>query len=126
MLNGATVVYKTMLQHTSALSSTEANFYALAEAGKITLYVRSVLRDLNMPQNDATVLYEDNRCCLKMTQVMKPTRRTRHVNNRYFAILNWIDTDQLENKKIDTANNDSDVLMKALGRILFIGIQNLY
>ena len=119
ILNGATVVYKTMLQRTIALSSTEAEFYALAEAGKITLYVRSVLRDLNMVQQHATVLYEDNRGCLKMTQAMKPTRRTRHVDTRYFAILNWIETDQLEIKKIDTADNASDVLTKALGRILF-------
>ena len=119
ILNGATVVYKTMLQRTVALSSTEAEFYALAEAGKIILYVRSVLNDLNMPQNLATVIYEDNRGCLKMTQAMKPTRRTRHVDTRYFAILNWIETDQLHIKKIDTADNASDVLTKALGRILF-------
>ena len=119
ILNGATVVYKTMLQRTVALSSTEAEFYALAEAGKIILYVRSVLNDLNMTQTHATVIYEDNRGCLKMTQAMKPTRCTRHVDTRYFAILHWIETDQLHIKKIDTADNASDALTKALGRILF-------
>ena len=52
-------------------------------------------------------------------KAMKPTQRTRYVDTRYFAILNWIETDQLEIKKIDTADNASDVLTKALGRILF-------
>ena len=118
-LNGASIIYKTILQRTIALSTTEAEFYALAEAGKIILYVRSVLHDLLLPQNNPTVIYEDNRGCLQMTQALKPTKRTRHVDTRYFAILNWIQTDQIEVKKIDTADNAADVLTKALGRILF-------
>ena len=119
ILNGASIIYKTILQRTIALSSTEAEFYALAEAGKITLYMRSVLNDLNLPQQYATTIYEDNRGCLKMTQAMKPTKRTRHVDTKYFAILNWVETDQIDVKKIDTSDNASDVLTKALGRILF-------
>ena len=119
MMNGATIIYKTILQRTVALSSTEAEFYALAEAGKIVLYMRSVLSDINVPQTLPTVIYEDNRGCLKMTQAMKPTKRTRHVDTRYFAILDWIQTDNIEIAKIDTADNASDALTKALGRVLF-------
>ena len=78
MLNGASIIYKTILQQNIALSSTEAEFYALAEAGKLTLYMRSVLNDLNLPQQYPTIIFEDNRGCLKMTQAMKPTKRTRH------------------------------------------------
>ena len=43
MLGGAAIVYKTVLQKTIALSSTEAEFYALTEAGKMILYIRYVL-----------------------------------------------------------------------------------
>ena len=119
LMNGASIIYKTILQRTIALSSTEAEFYALAEAGKAALYMRSVLADLHLPQTQPTTIYEDNRGCLKMTQAMKPTKRTRHVDTRYFAILNWVQTDQLDIKKIDTSDNAADVLTKALGRILF-------
>ena len=84
-----------------------------------SLYMRSVLNDLNLPQQYATTIYEDNRGSLKMTQAMKPTKRTRHVDTKYFAILNWVETDQIDVKKIDTTDNASDVLTKALGRILF-------
>ena len=38
MMAGAKIVYKTILQRTVALSSTEAEYYALSEAGKLTLY----------------------------------------------------------------------------------------
>ena len=48
MMSGAAMVYKTILQRVVALSSTEAEFYALSEAGKLALYVRSILNDLDM------------------------------------------------------------------------------
>ena len=41
------------------------------------------------------------------------------MDTRYFAILNWVETDQIEIKKIDTTDNASDALTKALGCILF-------
>ena len=45
LLGGGAIVYKTILQRTVALSSTEAEFYALTETGKLVLYVRMVLRN---------------------------------------------------------------------------------
>ena len=54
-----------------------------------------------------------------MTKALKPTKRTRHVDSRFFAILDWVQTDQILIKKIDTADNASDVLTKATGRIIF-------
>ena len=66
MLYGGSIVYKTILQRTIALLSTKAEFYALVEAGKITLLLRSVLYDLNLEQHHSIVIYEDKRCCLKI------------------------------------------------------------
>ena len=56
ILAGASVIYKTFIQRVVALSSTEAEFYALAEAGKMTLYLRLVLADLNFEQMDPTTV----------------------------------------------------------------------
>ena len=119
MFGGAAIVYKTILQRTIALSSTEAEFYALTEAGKLVLYIRFVLADLGLEQTQATIIYEDNKGCLQMTQALKPTKRTRHVETRYFKILEWAQTEQLKIDKINTVDNASDTLTKATGRILF-------
>ena len=119
IFGGAAAVYKTILQRTIALSSTEAEFYALTEAGKLVLYVRHVLKDLHLEQTEPTTIYEDNRGCLQMTKALKPTKRTRHVDSRFFAILDWVQTDQILVKKVDTADNASDVLTKPTGRIIF-------
>ena len=119
MLGGGAIIYKTIVQRTVALSTTEAEFYSLTDAGKLVLYVRLVLSDLGMEQKDATKIYEDNRGCLQMAQALKPTRRTRHVEAKYFAILDWVQTDQVKITKIGTADNASDVLTKAAGKLLF-------
>ena len=47
-LAGATVAYKTRLQPTVTMSSTEAEFMAASDAGKISLFVRSILYDLDV------------------------------------------------------------------------------
>ena len=57
-------------------SSTEAEFMAACDTGKTILYIRSILWDLDIPQEAATVLYEDNNGCTAMGNTQKPTLRT--------------------------------------------------
>ena len=45
-----------------------------------------------------------------MTKALKPTKRTQHGDLRYFAVLEWVQTDRINVKKIDTSDNTSDVL----------------
>ena len=75
IFGGAAAVYKTILQRTIALSSTEAEFYALTEAGKSVLYVHHVLKDLHLEQTEPTTINEDNHGCLQMTVLRKATGR---------------------------------------------------
>ena len=44
----AAILYKSMNQNVIALSSTEEEFYSLSDAGKMTLYVRSILDDFGV------------------------------------------------------------------------------
>ena len=89
------------------------------ETGKLVLYVRMVLSDFGIQQSYTTTISEDNKGCLQMTQTLKPTKRTRHVETKYFAILNCVQTDQLRVAKVDTSNHANDVLTKNTGRLLF-------
>jgi len=59
-LAGGTIAYKCKFQPTVAGSSTEAEFKAAYDKGKMILFMRSVLWDLDIPQEAATLLYEDN------------------------------------------------------------------
>jgi hypothetical protein len=88
MLAGAAIFYKTCYQPTVALSSTEAEFAAAADAGKTALYLRSILHELCVEQLlPTTIIYEDNNGARLMTNTQQPTRRTRHIELKQFAVL---------------------------------------
>ena len=72
-LAGGTISYKTKFQDIIALSSTEAEFIAVCDAGKNCLYIRSILEDLEIPQDKATIIYTDNKRAIAMANAGRPT-----------------------------------------------------
>lgn len=113
-LAGGTIAYKTKFQPTVALSSTEAEFMAACDVGRMSLFVRSILWDLNIPQEAATIAYEDNDGCTAMANAQKPTTRTRHIDMKYFALCDWVERDLIHLERIDTSINIADHLTKPL------------
>ena len=118
-LAGGTIAYKTKMQPTVALSSTEAEFMAVCDTGKMILFIRSILWDLGIPQQAATLLYEDNDACTAMANAQKPTTRTRHMDIRYFALAKWVEQDIMKLEHIHTSINLADHMTKILDRTLF-------
>ena len=84
---GAPVVYRARFQPTISQSSTEAEFIAAVEAGKLALYLRSMLNDLGIQQDTAMALFEDNEAAIAMANASRPTRRTRHMDIKHFALM---------------------------------------
>jgi len=92
---------------------------AAYDTGKMILFIRSVLWDLDIPQEAATILYEDNDGCTAMGNAQKPTSRTRHIDIKYFSLCEWIERDLILLDRIDTSINMSDHLTKSLQTLLF-------
>ncbi len=59
-----------------AICSTDAKFMAVTDAGKMILFIQSILWDLGIPQQAAKILYEDNDACPAMAHAQKPTSQT--------------------------------------------------
>jgi hypothetical protein len=118
-LAGGPVGWKGRLWPTVAHSSTEAEYYETDDAGRMSLYIRSIMWDLGIPQEAATILYEDNDGATAMANAGKPTLRTRHVDIKFYAIQEWVERDLVVLKRIDTAINMADHYTKPLPRILF-------
>jgi hypothetical protein len=89
------------------------------DVGRMSLYVRSILWDLDVPQEAATVACEDNDGCTAMGNAQKPTTRTRHIDIKYFALCDWVERNLIHLKRIDTSINIADHLTKLLPRVLF-------
>ena len=119
MFAGGCIYYKTKFQPTIAHSTTEAEFAAACDAGKITLYLRSILEELGLEQHHATIIYEDNRGALLMANAGQPTRRTRHMDIKSFSLQEWVEEDLLILESIETTHNIADGFTKPLGKTLF-------
>ena len=89
MLAGAAVYYRARLQPTVALSSTEAEFVNMTDAGKAALYIRWILEEIGLMQVDPTPILADNSGAIAIANAQKTTQRTRHVDIRAFIILQW-------------------------------------
>ena len=116
IFGGAVIAYKSSYQKSVADSSTEAEFYALVECGKMMLYIRSILDELGIEQTFASTIYEDNKGAIDIVNSGAPTKRVRHVDTKQFCILDWVATDLLEVIKVSTNDNSLDTLTKSLPR----------
>ena len=88
--------------------------YCLHNTGKMILFVRSILWDLHIPQEAATVLFEDNDGCTAMGNAQKPSPCTRHIDIKYFSLCEWVERDLMLLEHIDTSINMSDHMTKGL------------
>jgi hypothetical protein len=119
MLAGGAIAWLCRVQITISLSTTESEILSASDAGRLALYLRSVLAELGHPQHNATVIFEDNRSTVLISQASHPTRQTRHIDIREFALLDWNERDLIMLEPIDTSMNASDMLTKQCPKVLF-------
>ena len=93
MLAGGAIAWRSKTQSVTALSSTEAKFYAAVSAAKCCLFIRHVLNCLQYPPTGPTIIYEDNEACINVVNSRHPTKRTRHIETPYFQVQDWREQD---------------------------------
>ena len=87
-LGVAAIAWKSKLQETVALSSTEAEYLALSPAVKEALFLRNLLHDLcpTMSKSATVALFEDNQSTIKQASNLQSSDRTKHVDIRHHFI----------------------------------------
>ena len=116
---GHLVCWKTKVQPVVAVSSTEGELIAACFAGKAVKFVRTIVTQIGFPQENGTIIYEDNAATILIVNDGRPTQRTRHVDIQTFAIQEWRLAGILVLKKIHTSVNPADGATKALDFTLF-------
>ena len=70
MLNGAAISWSSRTRSVVALSTTEAEYYALCEATKEALHVQKMLAELKQVSTEETVMiFEDNTACAQWAKM---------------------------------------------------------
>jgi len=118
LLGGAEMYYRSKLHAVVATSSTEAEFVAAVSASKVALMLRTILRELGVPQSGPTILFVDNTANIYIGNQDRPTERCRHIDIQYFALQSWIQRGGIKLSYYAGLNNMSDSLTKVLDWVL--------
>ena len=117
MLNNAAFMWASCAQKAIALSTAEAEWYALCDAGKDCLWARKLLRDLGISTADPTRLMEDNTSAIKWSTDSAAWSRTRHIDTRQHAIRSWVESGDLHIEYCPTDDMLADIFTKPLNAI---------
>jgi hypothetical protein len=109
---GAPIFWKSRLQKTVSLSSTEAEYYALSEAAKEVKFIIMLLQSIGIEPTLPVIINVDNVGAIFMAENMSATARTRHVDARYHFIREMIVDNLIKVIFVKTDNNDADIFTK--------------
>ena len=113
----AAITWKSQKQTRVALSTTEAEYTAAAEAIKEAIWLRQLQQDLLIPVTAPITLYCDNQGALALSKKPVNHSRTKHVTTRYHFVREAVDTNEINLQYLQTNNMLADILTKGLERI---------
>lgn len=113
---GATISWASRKQTCVALSSTEAEFIALAEASQEAIWLKELIKDFGIKSIQVTIL-EDNQSCLKYVSNQKFSNRTKHIDTKYHFVKNLSENDIINFIYCPSENMLADMLTKPLSRV---------
>jgi hypothetical protein len=115
------VIWASKVQGVTALSSTEAEFYAASVCGVDVLADRHFEQDLDeqaalMP----TPLFVDNSACVDLAKHFASCRRAKHIDRRVYFLTDYQAKGDIEIMPIATKDNTADIWTKPLPKLLFL------
>ena len=126
MINNAPVSWRSKKQTIVALSSTEAEYVALSEAAKESVWIKKLFVELKiLHQENAVLIYEDNQSCIKLTKNDSNHGRMKHVDIKYHFVKDQVEKGEVAVKYCKTEEMIADILTKSLGKAQFVYLRNL-
>lgn len=117
-LGASPISWRTMKQSCTALSTTEAEFVALSETCKETLFLRTLLSDFGADVSSPTRLATDNQGAIFWGK--QAIRKAKHVAIRLNFVKQHVEDNAISLYYVPSANMTADVLTKPLPSTLFV------
>ena len=112
-LTGGPICWRSMIQSTVAMSTTEAEYLATAEATKEALWLTRLVKELGI-QQVGVPLYCDSQSAIYLAKNQMYHARTKHIDVRFHKIRELVAIGELLLKKIHTSENAADMLTKPI------------
>ncbi|CAK9826054.1 Retrovirus-related Pol polyprotein from transposon TNT 1-94 [Anthophora retusa] len=116
VLASGAISWNSRKQQTVALSSTEAEYMALAEAAKEAVFLHAFLVELGFRQLADVNIYNDNIGASRMADNPVFHNRTKHIDVRHHFVRDLIKNGHITLGHVSTGDMPADVLTKALPR----------
>jgi hypothetical protein len=104
------VSWKAVLQPVVALSTTEAEYMAIAEACKELIWLKGLYAEL-CGVDSCITLFSDSQSAIYLTKDQMFHARTKHIEIKYHYVRDEIEKGKLKVCKISTQNNPADMLI---------------
>jgi hypothetical protein len=125
-LHGIGPIYSSAsLEKTISLSTAEAEYKATSKAAQYCIGIRSLLHEIGFPQDEPTIIYNDNQACVTMVKQKFSSSRTRHIKLKFHHIREAIDNNEIKVEYMPTDKMIADIMTKALDRIKFERIRDM-
>ena len=112
-VGGNTVSWRSCLQQVVALSTTEAEYMALAEATKEGIWLLSMCEELGF-KTDSFKLNCDSQSAICLAKNSVHHDRTKHIARKYHFIRDIVEQGSVKVQKVHTTENAADMLTKCL------------
>ncbi|GJS37477.1 retrovirus-related pol polyprotein from transposon TNT 1-94 [Tanacetum coccineum] len=113
MVHGCAVSWKATLQHVVALSTTKAEYMALTEAIKESIWLKGLLIEVGVNLR-SVIVNCDNQSEIHLSRNAMFHERTKHINVRYHFIREIMESKEIEVAKIGTKDNAADAFTKVV------------
>ncbi|GJY28610.1 retrovirus-related pol polyprotein from transposon TNT 1-94 [Tanacetum coccineum] len=113
MVHGCVVSWKATLQHVVALSTTEAEYMALTEAVKESIWLKGLLIELGVNLR-SVIVNCDNQGAIHLSRNAMFHERKKHINVRYHFIREIVESKEIEVAKISTKDNVVNAFTKVV------------
>ncbi|CAM8943858.1 unnamed protein product [Rhodiola kirilowii] len=110
---GTAVSWKANLQKVVGLSTTEAEFLAITEAVKESIWLKGIMSELGHGQRCIKV-HSDIQGAIHLSKHQVFHERSKHIDVRMHFVHDVADTGAVQVVKIDTKDNPADMLTKSV------------
>ena len=116
MVGGTAVNASSTTQHCVTLSTSEAEYGAMAQGAKTALFTKAVL-DFLQPElaNETIGLFEDNQGAIAIAENPISGGRTKRIDVRYHFIREMVERKDLDIQYTESSDQHADILTKPLG-----------
>ena len=108
------------MQRSVTLSTTEAEYMALAHSVMQLMFLRNLLSEMDISQQQPVRIMEDNTGCIKLANKGELNARSRHVDNKYQFVQEQSRRGSVLVQYISTCDQVADIFTKNLDFPTFV------